>query len=362
MVSNRYGLVAAGSRVGWQRVVDGVRGGDCERWIEILPRGFVCESEVRPSPLPPTGEHLPRMRAGQIVPDRFDPLEQLDPTRMLQSNLVDDSHQRVCGAMSTWRPRATRERGDVTDFAGLSLGCADSPKLPFAWAQSHRDVKGDIQVVAEPRAGAKVVRLLGPRTLVQWPHEPVSRHGFVEIAAGEWVAAKDLRVARLTPPPPWLEPGERWVDVDLDQQVLVAYEGERPVHVTLVATGTGSFPTPARTYRVEIKRSVALMEGADYRAQVPWTMYLDNVFALHSAYWHDRFGNRTSHGCINLPPLDARVLFHWTLPEVPPGWATARADVGNPGTLVRLRRGRVLNPPLTGYAREVDEARRASGR
>ena len=35
---------------------------------------------------------------------------------------------------------------------------------------------------------------------------------------------------------------------------------------------------------------------------------------------HDRFGVPKSHGCINLAPEDARRLFFFTEPEVPPGW------------------------------------------
>jgi hypothetical protein len=55
--------------------------------------------------------------------------------------------------------------------------------------------------------------------------------------------------------------------------------------------------------------------------EVPYVMYFDKEgYALHGAYWHDRFGMPKSHGCINLAPEDARRIFHWTLPALPAGW------------------------------------------
>lgn len=53
---------------------------------------------------------------------------------------------------------------------------------------------------------------------------------------------------------------------------------------------------------------------------VPWIQYFSTGYALHGAYWHDVFGIPRSHGCINLAPIDARVLFMWTEPHVPDGW------------------------------------------
>jgi hypothetical protein len=51
---------------------------------------------------------------------------------------------------------------------------------------------------------------------------------------------------------------------------------------------------------------------------VPYVQYFTDGYALHAAYWHDVFGQPKSHGCINLAPEDARRLFFWTGPQVPP--------------------------------------------
>ena len=53
---------------------------------------------------------------------------------------------------------------------------------------------------------------------------------------------------------------------------------------------------------------------------MPWIQYFAAGYALHGAYWHDVFGIPRSHGCINLSPIDARVVFLWTDPPVPTGW------------------------------------------
>lgn len=71
---------------------------------------------------------------------------------------------------------------------------------------------------------------------------------------------------------------------------------------------------------------------------VPWIEYFASGYALHGAYWHDSFGIPRSHGCVNLSPVDARVVFLWTEPHVPPGWQGINigTDMGE-GTAVVIR-------------------------
>jgi hypothetical protein len=71
---------------------------------------------------------------------------------------------------------------------------------------------------------------------------------------------------------------------------------------------------------------------------VPWTMYFSGSYALHAAFWHERFGHPRSHGCVNLAPRDARWLFFWTAPNLPSAWHGILADVGK-GTTVVLDTG-----------------------
>jgi hypothetical protein len=68
---------------------------------------------------------------------------------------------------------------------------------------------------------------------------------------------------------------------------------------------------------------------------VPWIQYFASGYALHGAYWHDVFGIPRSHGCVNLAPIDARIVFAWTDPPLPDGWhgINVGADMGE-GTVV----------------------------
>jgi hypothetical protein len=40
--------------------------------------------------------------------------------------------------------------------------------------------------------------------------------------------------------------------------------------------------------------------------------------ALHGTYWHNNFGSRMSHGCVNLPNPAARWLYRWITPAIAP--------------------------------------------
>jgi hypothetical protein len=67
--------------------------------------------------------------------------------------------------------------------------------------------------------------------------------------------------------------------------------------------------------------------------------YFAAGFALHTAYWHDVFGEARSHGCVNLSPIDAHRVFSWTDPPVPPGWHGVNAGPDTPpGTTVNIHR------------------------
>lgn len=114
----------------------------------------------------------------------------------------------------------------------------------------------------------------------------------------------------------------RWISIDLYEQVVVAYEGNRPVFTTLVATGLDRWPTYEGLYHIYFRRLRDNMSGGvpgdDYYflEEVPWTMFFDEGRALHGAYWHDGFGYRRSHGCVNLAIADAHWLYNWVAEDM----------------------------------------------
>ena len=68
---------------------------------------------------------------------------------------------------------------------------------------------------------------------------------------------------------------------------------------------------------------------------VPWVQYFEAGYALHAAYWHDVYGTPRSHGCVNMSPIDARKVFLWTDPPIPPGWHGVFAtETTGKGTIV----------------------------
>ena len=163
------------------------------------------------------------------------------------------------------------------------------------------------------------------------------------------VKADVIRQPELQPIPKGLEPWDRWIDVDISKQMLVAYEGARPVYVTLVSTGKKGtdeepFETPTGRFRVRSKQLTSNMDGTtatdgNYAIQdVPWVMYFEGSYALHGAFWHRSFGSVRSHGCVNLGPSDARWLWYWTTPFVPEMWHGAAASDENPGTTIVIRK------------------------
>jgi len=144
------------------------------------------------------------------------------------------------------------------------------------------------------------------------------------------VRRDEVRVARRTKRPSDIPPKGRWIHVDLSEQTLVAYEGDEPVYATVISSGKEGYEPPTGLFKVQQKYISTTMSAADpidgfYEVEeVPWTLYYDRGYALHGAYWHTDFGKVRSHGCTNIAPVDARWLYYWSDPEVPPAWHAVR--------------------------------------
>jgi hypothetical protein len=202
-------------------------------------------------------------------------------------------------------------------------------------------------------------RLLPGRLLAQREFVPLT--GVVRDMAGArmieardqgWLRSDELSVVAKPSELPWFAArGRRWIDVSIDNQVLVLWEGDTPVYTTLVSTGKDdqrdpkrSLSTPQGIFRVQQKHVTTTMDSSAADSEfelrdVPWVMYFKGGYALHGAYWHDDFGRKRSHGCVNLSPVDARYVFEWSLPDVPEHWhgAYASGSFGS-GTLIRIGR------------------------
>lgn len=136
------------------------------------------------------------------------------------------------------------------------------------------------------------------------------------VGPGQWIEQR--RVGRVLPTRRPEGVKGRWVAVDLYEQVLVAYEDDRPVFATLVSSGLPQWSTNEGLFRIWARFRSDTMRGAMGRPDfyqlpaVPYVMYFDNDISLHGTYWHDGFGYRHSHGCVNLSISDARWIYEWT--------------------------------------------------
>jgi hypothetical protein len=172
----------------------------------------------------------------------------------------------------------------------------------------------------------------------------------VKARDGRWLESEDLLVAaNPSSLPLWSSKNVHWIDVGIINQVMVLWEGQRPIYATLVSTGRDGLgdpqtthSTPVGTFRIYQKHITSTMDSdvADEEFElrdVPWVMYFKGGFALHGAYWHNEFGRARSHGCVNLSPIDARLVFQWSSPQVPEHWhSVTTGSEFEDGTLVNI--------------------------
>ena len=106
--------------------------------------------------------------------------------------------------------------------------------------------------------------------------------------------------------------GERWIQIDLKKQRLIAWEGKTPVHAVIISTGKKSTPTLPGIFKIQTKIPKQRMRGDGYDVpDVPFVMFYEGNYAIHGAYWHRQFGTPVSHGCVNVAVDHAEWLFEW---------------------------------------------------
>ena len=230
-----------------------------------------------------------------------------------------------------------------TEFEGVKLGDPNEKRhLPLAFVvgtKAHEWTK-DGEHTETKIDRFTISQLTGQK-------HRVGKHLYWEAEGGKWLQDEEIAVVEKPEEMPKdIVPGEKWIDVDLSGEALIAYEGEKPVYATIVSTGRHSADpehdhrTVVGDFRIREKHITTTMDDdassdGTYRIDdVPWVMYFEKSFALHGAFWHSSFGRERSHGCVNLTPFDARNLFAWSGPHVPDGWHGVRATKENPGTRV----------------------------
>ena len=149
-----------------------------------------------------------------------------------------------------------------------------------------------------------------------------------------------LSTAQLSQLTPIIMPSgeDRWIRVDLSEQIAVAYEGVRPLRAFIISSGLPDSPTVTGRFRIRVKVPSQTMSGGSgslyyYLPNVQWVQYFYEDYGFHGTYWHNDFGRPHSHGCINMTNADAQWLFDWAGPEWD-GSDWQKISNTNDGTLV----------------------------
>jgi lipoprotein-anchoring transpeptidase ErfK/SrfK len=146
-----------------------------------------------------------------------------------------------------------------------------------------------------------------------------------------WAPAEAFRPiseAEMTPIRPEAENKQIVVDVSDSRQTLACYENGKEVYYCRISSGKVPNTTPlsgvgSNGFHIWRKLHSVQMSGGSNQAgwMIPgigWVsfFYLEGV-AIHSTFWHNNFGESSSHGCINVAPDDAKWIFRWASPVTP---------------------------------------------
>jgi len=200
-----------------------------------------------------------------------------------------------------------------SDFAGVMIN-DDGLKYPMAWVlvPSH----------PAPYPGAELDtsrdRLERYTRVNIFESVEIDGWRWYLVAPETWIIQTSVAKIQYTQRPEGVK--GRWFGVDLYEQILVAYdEVDKPIFATLISSGLSQWSTNEGTFQTWVRIRSGSMTGAEGQTDfyslenVPWTLYFDGDISLHGAYWHDGFGYRRSHGCVNLSITDSYWIYHWSL-------------------------------------------------
>jgi lipoprotein-anchoring transpeptidase ErfK/SrfK len=364
--SGRRGTAALGARL---PALEAALGGGCaRRWIRVGTAAWICQDQVELSREAPDAVSQPVMAAGEIVPFQyaFATYAGVRTYRRLEDVELEDWAEELEQGMSVALNGSARVGGRtfVRSVNGRWIALADLQMVQASSREGVRYEQGDavtsvgfaaarshLFATAEEAAGQRGARPAGfvvARAPLRIREEREVRRQRVLRTDGGWLPARAVRRPEVPEAPADVGATERWVDVDTRRQLLVAFEGRRPVYAALVSSGRPGHATTRGTFRVWVKLAASDMSNLNNAtvdsatrlysvARVPWVMFFHGDEALHGAYWHDQFGSARSHGCVNLAPRDARWLFEWAPPRLPEGWEAVLPMADDPGMRVRVR-------------------------
>ena len=145
-----------------------------------------------------------------------------------------------------------------------------------------------------------------------------------------YVPTHDMRIVspdELTSLSPNVPEANKRIYVDLENQMVTAFEGQKVIFAARCASGAKGTETPLGEFRTYHKGpSIHMTNQGDgspntyHLPGVPWVSFFTGTgVAFHGTYWHNDYGRPSSRGCVNLTPADAKFVYRWSRPEVPIG-------------------------------------------
>lgn len=160
----------------------------------------------------------------------------------------------------------------------------------------------------------------------------IERYGNVDRFWADARAFKPLTPEDISPISP--EVKDKYILVDLNHQTLSCYESGKEVLFARISSGANydylgnyveKWGTPVSDYHAVNRKyiSIHMAGGEESKASgyeefaVSWTsIFATGGVAIHSTYWHNNYGEKLSHGCVNADPEVAKFVFRWTNPIV----------------------------------------------
>jgi len=209
-----------------------------------------------------------------------------------------------------WTLKKNLQATDASSYTGVLL---DQPlSYPMGWVLEP--IRASALPGSDPADGAPYIARYTRVNIFATKH--VGSWDWYLIGPGQWLEQRKIARALSVKRPDGVK--GRWVAVDLYEQVLVAYQDDQMVFTTLVASGLPHWDTNLGLFHIWLRAKETPMSGAMGRPDfyslqsVPWAMFFDQDISLHGTYWHDGFGYRHSHGCVNMSITDAQWIFTWT--------------------------------------------------
>lgn len=222
-------------------------------------------------------------------------------------------------ATSEWVSVEDAKKVSAPNFQGYVF--KKNPQFTFGWIinETMNGEQGAVRTgpgYEYPDAGVKYWRMT---SIVVYDSVMVNNIEWVMIGPDQWVEHRF--VARVIPnyDRPEGVPVDKWIEINLYEQTLAAYEGGRLVFATLISSGVDPFFTQPGVFQIYKKLESDPMSGSFevdrsdyyYLEEVPYIMYYDKARAIHGAYWQSLLGYQRSHGCVNLSVADSHWIYDW---------------------------------------------------